>query len=329
MRRTVFFTVVVGSLALSTLPSPARAKKADPPYGTGNLDKGEIKMPLYRGAAVPFELTVVATPQNCEAHADLEIRWNRQANKVTVKIEAEDAFDHRPTIDRTLGVDYLPNPFFPEPEDVVDGRYQLWIISAAGPVETFFYDVDTLDLIAGPGDEVPVPAIPVPFPTLYMFGTPMFEPKHNGKVKVNWTFPYDSPHRGDRPEFSYHVVSFPPPNLCGANPFRLDLSTLRPWISDPLPREAARPWDDYLRGGLLFDITVEPGEYFTEPPLTTLTATYSGATAVGGAIPKGWQLDIDGAFANLAPPIKPWKGAGTCENVFEGFHTQGLNFCAP
>ena len=84
--------------------------------------------------------------------------------------------------------------------------------------------------------------------------TPMFQPNANGKVHVDWSFPYDDAHRGDRPEYSHHIVTFPPPSLCEANPFRLDLSTLRPYITDPLPRSESRPWDDYLRGGLLFDI---------------------------------------------------------------------------
>jgi hypothetical protein len=318
--------VVAGLLAAG--PDAQAAPPKDGAVGKGTLEKGSIDLQLYRGAVVPFEITVIATPNECNSHLDLNISWDESKNEVRLRMRGKNALEQYPSIDRTLGENYLPNPHFPEPEDFDDGRYQLWIVGAAGPVMPFYYDIETLDLLGGAPDfeTPPVPAIPVPFPTLYMFSTPTFQPKKNGDVKVDWTFPYDSPHRGDRPEYSYHVVTFPPPNLCGANPFRLDLSTLRPWISDPLPREDARPWSDYLRGGLLFDVTVEPSEYYVEPPITTLVATYSGGTAVGGGVPRDWQLDIDAAFAGLAPPIRRWEGAGKCEDTFQGFHF-GPNFC--
>jgi hypothetical protein len=321
-------------LASFAFAGPAQAKP-DAPYGTGNLDKGEFKVELFRGAAVPFEITVIETPNNCEGQVDLTVKWDREDNEVKVKLRSDNnTLEQHPDVERDFGVDYLPNPFFPELEDVVNGRYQLWIVSASGPIMNFWYSPVTLDLVGGPGEfppdePPPVGLIPVPFPTLYMFATPMFQPNHHGKVNVNWEFPYDDAHRGDRPEYSHHIITFPPPSLCGANPFRLDQSTLRPYITAPLPRSESRPWDDYLRGGLLFDVTVEPETYAVEPPLTNLTATYSGGTAVGGAIPRGWQLDIDAAFAGLAPPIKQFAGANSCEQYFEGFHTVGLNVCAP
>jgi hypothetical protein len=328
---SVFAAVAMSaSAALASHNSPP-----DAPYGTGTIDKGAFEIELYRGVAVPFELSLIATPNDCQGHVDLKVKWDAEQDQVHVKMRsAPNTLEQFPDIDRTLGVDYLPNQFFPELEDVVDGRYQLWLISAAGPVMNFWYSPETLDLVGGPGEfdpDGPPPAglIPVPFPTLYMFATPMFQPKANGSVKVDWSFPYSGAHRGDRPEYSHHIVTFPPPNLCFANPFRLDLSHLRPYISDPLPIENARPWSDYLRGGLLFDITVEPPEYFVEPPLTNLSATYSGATAVGGSVPQTWQLDIESAFAGLAPPIKRFPGADSCEQYFEGFHAPGINFCPP
>lgn len=320
----------VGGFLLAAAAPQAADAKPDAPYGTGDLEKGEFKVELYRGVAVPFELSVIETPNNCEGEIDLTIKWDAEDDEVEVKLKSDNnTLEKFPDVDRTFGVDFLPNPFFPESEDVEDGRYQLWIISASGPVMNFWYDPVTLDLMGGPGEfpSPPVGLIPVPFPTLYMFSTPMFQPNANGKVNVDWEFPYSGAHRGDRPEYSHHYVTFPPPNLCGANPFRLDLSHLRPYITDPYPIEDARPWSDYLRGGLLFDVTVEPAEYFQEPPRTNLTATYSGATAVGGSIPRGWQLDIEAAFAGLAPPIKQFSGAGSCEQYFEGFHDPGINFC--
>ena len=318
------------ALAVSLVASVAIAQPKDlGPYGKGNAQEGELHVELYRGAAVPFELMVIATPNDCRSHLELDIKWSEKANKVKVHLHGKDALERYPDVDRTQGVDFFPNPFFPEPEDIVDGRYQLWLVSASGPLLTFYYSGSNLDLLGSELDfESPPPgSIPVEFPSLYLFSTPLFQPNHKGDVNLKWEFAYDGATRGDRPEFAHHIVTFPPPNLCLADPHRLDLSTLRPYISAPFPADEARPWSDYLRGGLLFDVTVEPAEYYMEPPLTTLAATYSGGTAVGGAIPNGWSLDIDAAFMNVAPPIKRWSGAGTCQNVHEGIHTQDLNFC--
>jgi hypothetical protein len=315
-------------LATSLATSPAHAGKHQGDYGSGNLAKGEIHTELYRGAAVPFEITVVETPNDCEGHLDLTIEWDEDDNEVVVELRGKEALEPFPSVDRTLGVDYVPNAFLPEPEDIAGGRYQLWLIAASGPMTLFFYDPITLDLIGSEHDfEVPPPAIPVAFPTLRMVGTPMFQPEPDGDVDETWTFDYDGMLRGDRPEFSHHLITFPPPNLCGANPYRLDQSTLRPYVTAPFPADEALPWSEYLRGGLVFDVTIEPPAYHMEPPLTTLTATYSGATAVGGGVPRGWTMDIEAAFMNVAPPIQPWAGAGTCESVYAGVHDFGLNVC--
>jgi hypothetical protein len=37
-------------------------------------------------------------------------------------------------------------------------------------------------------------------------------------------------------------------------------------------------------------------------------------------------MDIEAAFMNIAPPIRPWAGAG-CSQYFEPMHTKGLDFC--
>ncbi|MEM7155893.1 MAG: hypothetical protein AAF799_23785 [Myxococcota bacterium] len=297
-------------------------------YGTGNVESGDFRTLLHRGAAVPFELTVVATPNDCNGYMKLDVEWDEASNEVEVGLWGNGVLEPYPDVERTLGVNYTPNEFFPEPEDFQDGRYQLWMVSAAGPITMFFYDPVTLDLMGSEYDfAVPPPAIPVFFPTLYMTATETFQPQWNGNVRETWTYDYDAMVRGDLPQYAHHIVTFPPPNLCGADPNRLDLSTLRPYISDPLPASEARPFSDYLRGGLLFDVTIEPPEYYTDPPLTTLAATYSGATAGAGGIPAGWNFDIDAAFMNVAPPIRPWAGAGSCTDVYPGLHTTGLNVC--
>ncbi len=298
------------------------------PSGSGTWHEGSLKIPLYRGGVVPFELTVIATPNNCSTNVTTQITWSESENWVKVTLTGKGALQPYPTVTRTEGVDWIPNAFFPDSKDVINGRYQFWIISA-GPLTTFYYDGTTLDLLGSELDfeAQPSGSIPVQFPTLRAVGSQMFEPAANGDVSFTWNFPYNSLTRGDLPQYGHHIVTFIPPNLCQANPFRFDLSTARPYISKPLPASQALPFSEYLRAGLIFDLTVEPPTYVVDPPRTNLTATYSGATNIGGAIPKGWTMDIDAAFMNNGPPIRPWPGAGSCANYYNPLHTKGLNFC--
>jgi len=202
------------------------------PFSRGDAEEGELFMRLVRGAAVPFEPTVMELPQNCESEVLLHIKWSKSANTVSVHLVAEPgAYEPFPDVDRTQGVDYFPNPFFPEPEDVEDGQYQLWIVGTAGPMVTLYFHPASLDLLGSqfefdgnPGD-----AIEVAFPTLIQIASPMFQPEPDGSLEFVWRFRYDHAVRGDRPDLAEMYYTFPPPNLCGANPFRLDLSTLRPW----------------------------------------------------------------------------------------------------
>lgn len=297
-------------------------------FSAGTYDRGTMNVPLYRGVAVPFELTVIATPDDCAGTMKVTMSWDEEENWVKVRLVGKNALEPHPTFERTEGENYFPNPFWPEPKDVVNGRYQFWIITPSEEI-TFYYDPVTLDLLGSEKDfETPPPAIPVKVPALIGVGSPFFQPDENGDVDVTWTFAYDHVVRGDRPELGHHYFTFPPTNLCEANPFRYDLSTTRPYISAPQDPSVARTWGDYLSGGLVFDTTVEPAEYASEPPLTTNIATYSNATLFGGAVPKGWIMDLDRVFGNLAPGIKPWEDRDQCADWFRPQHTPHINFCA-
>jgi hypothetical protein len=294
--------------------------------GEGTTERGSITVPLNRGGIAPFELTVAATPNGCTTHPDVTIDWDQAENTVHLHLFGKGVLTPHPTVLRTLGVDFTPNQFFPEPQNVVDGRYQFWVITA-GPLVTFFYDPSTLNLIGSQFDfTTPPPAIPIQLPSLAAVGSQLFQPDDNGDLDFVWDFPYDHVTRGDLPQFGAHYVSFPPPNLCEVNPFRIDLSTLRPYISKP---QQALPFSVWTRSGFVFDLTIEPSTYFTFPPFTTLTATYSNITEVAGAVPNGWAFDIEAAFMNIAPPIRPWPAAGTCVNYFTPMHTKNMNFCPP
>ncbi|MCA9693102.1 MAG: hypothetical protein KC636_26130 [Myxococcales bacterium] len=325
--RAIAASACAASLLLSG-DALAWKKKPDAPYSKGTIAKGEMKVPLFRGTAVPFELTVPATPNNCENPLELAIKWDAEDNEVKVHLTGEGALEPYPDYFREEGVNYFPNPFHPESKDVIDGRYQLWLISTAGPMLTFYYNPETLDLMGSELDfDQPPPAIPVAFPTLYLVPTPFFQPKANGDVDVKVTYAYDGMLRGDLPQFSHFFVTFPPHNLCFANPYRLDLSSLRPYLSDPRPADEARPWSDYLKGGMLFDVTAEPSDYHVWPPRVTFLGTHQGSSAVAGGVPDGWSMNIDAAFMGVAPPIRRWIGAGKCEDTFEPQHTPNINFC--
>ncbi len=322
--------IAASALALSIGSLSAAHGGQDVPNSAGSYDHGSIDMPLHRGGVVPFELTVAQTPDNCSGTLRLRIDWDKRHNQVKLRLDGKHAMQAYPTVHRTEGVDYFPNPFLPEPKDIVNGRNEFWLITP-GPSITFYYSGQTLDLLGSELDfPTPPPnSIPVPLPTLRAVGSPFFQPDAHGDVHFEWTMPYDKITRGDLPQYAHHFVSFPPPNLCQVNPYRFDLSTARIYMSKPLPASEALPFSDYLRGGLIFDVTIDPPQYYVDPPLTTLVATYSGASIVAGGIPDGWTFDIEAAFMNVAPPIRPWAGAASCSNWFNPVHTKGLNFCPP
>jgi hypothetical protein len=302
------------------------------PYSQSS-DRGSISLELHRGGFLPFEATVLPTPKQCRGHLDLELAWDQARNRVRVRLTGKQALVRKPSVDREAGVDFLPNPWFAEPEDIDGGHYQLWIVGAAGPRWEFWYDGETLELLGGgPDFEAPTGAIPRSYPTFHLITSPTFDPKPSGNVRLDWSFAYDSAHRGDQPEFAHHTLAFVAPDLCHVDPWRVDKTTLRPWVSDAYPRAEARPWSDYVRGGLLFNVVLVPdddhgwGQQVT-PPLS-LVSTYSGATVLGGGVPRDWSLDLDAAFAGLAPPIQRWAGAERCQQEFAGFHT-GDDVCEP
>jgi len=326
-KRTHLAATMVGVSAL-LLGTTGLADCPAAPSSWGTYHKGSLTMPLHRGGAVPFETFVPALPSNCQGEMVVQLSWDEQANWVNVQLTGQHVLTPHPSIQRTEGVDFFPNPFSPEPQSFDDGRYQFWIISPAQMI-TFYYDPTTLDLVGSQFDFTtpPAGAIPVPVPGIKFFPTPFFEPDAEGNVSLDWTFAYDHVVRGDLPAFAHIYTTFPPTNLCLANPYRYDQSTTRPYVSSPQPATDALSFSDYLENGLLFDSTVEPPTYYTYPPVLTNTSTYSGATLIGGGIPRNWAVDFDAVFMNNAPPVRPFAAAGTCEDYFSPQHNPNLNFC--
>ncbi len=247
---------------------------------------------------------------------------------MTVKLKGQHILPPNPSVHRTEGVNFFPNPFSPEPASFDNGRYQFWIISPAQMI-TFYYNPVTLDLLGSQFDfATPPPAIPLPVPGIKIIPSPFWEPDSQGNVNFTWTFDYNNVVRGDRPDLAQIYTTFPPTNLCFANPFRYDQTNTRPYVAAPRPASEALSFSEYLRNGLIFDSTIEPPTYYTDPPLLTNTGTYSGATVIGGGVPRNWTIDFNAVFMNNAPPIRPFAGAGTCSNFYSGQHFANINFCA-
>lgn len=295
----------------------------------GDVYAGKMEVPLLWSAALAPETMSLAVPGNCQGTINLTMRWDEDEDWVKIRLKGKNVLTKHPTVQRTPGVSFFANQFWPEQASFTNGRYQLWFISPAEEID-FYYDFATLDLIGSNHDfATPPPAIPVHIPGIKVLGSDFFQPKPNGDLDVEFTWSYSGLVRLDRPELSHMFVSFPPHNLCESDQFRYDLSTTRGYISEPRPASEARGFPAYFENGIIFQITVEPPQYPVEPPRDTQTAVYSNTTGIPGLIPRGYTFDLDAFFSNVAPPIKPSPVAGQCFDYYTGLHTKNLNFCGP
>lgn len=324
--------VVAGALSVGTAghaDSPPRKIQAS----SGTAEAGFLTVPLYRGAAVPDEFTVIATPQNCRGSIQATYTWNEQENWMRLNLKGKGVLQQYPSIHRTEGVDYFPNPFWPEQKDFDNGRYQFWTIVAAD-VATFYYSAETLQLLGSQYDFATPPpnSIPVRLPVFAALPTPFFEPDANGDLDLTVEYQYDHLVRPDLPQFAHTFGTFIPHSLCTANPFRYDQTSTRPYAIT-VDASYSKSFREFLENGLVFDMTVEPPSYYTFPPLTTMSGVYSNAAAVAGAVPQGWSLDLEAVFGSLAPPIRPLPTAPganeACVNWFKPKRDRSFNICGP
>jgi hypothetical protein len=136
-----------GALGLAMLPgSPGFADSPARPRSSGTFHSGSLTVPLRRGAATPFEAFLPALPSNCAAEMTITLTWNERANQVHARLTGRHVLVPHPTIRRTQGVDFFPNPLWPEQKDISNGRYLLWILSPAQMI-TFYYDGATRDIL--------------------------------------------------------------------------------------------------------------------------------------------------------------------------------------
>lgn len=314
---------VIAGLVLCMQDGAAHASIA---RGGGNWHRGWVTTELYRGVGVPDEILVLATPGDCQRAMRVTIVWDEELNFVRVHVTGKNVLQRHPSVDRTEGVDFFTNPFWPEAKDFDNGRYQLWVIVPSEEVP-YYYDPVTLDLI-GSGSQLPNPpanAIVLNLPGFNAVPTDFFQPDENGDVDFTHVFAYDAMVRGDLPQYGHTVGTLIPHNLCFANPYRYDITSTRPH-GYTLPASEARPFSYYLRGGLIFDVTVEPPQHYSTPPISTNVATYSQGLVVAGGVPKGWTMDLEAIFSNVAPAIRPFQDT-TCTNWFKPVRNRSFNQC--
>ncbi len=336
-KRPLRFIALAGALALASTamgPSqPADASIDNLELSFGDAKKGFMTLPLYRAGSVPDEFLVLATPGDCQRSVQVTMAWDEAENWVRIRVQSKGALERFPSVDRTEGVDYFHNPWWPEPIDFDNGRYLLWFISSP-QLATFYYDVNTLELLGSEYDfeSPPIPSIPIEIPVFTAIPTPFFQPDENGDVDVVWEYAYDGLVRPDLPDQAHALGTFLPHTLCKTDPFRYDRSSTRPYVS-ARPASEAKTWREYLENGLVFDLTVEPPEYFTFPPASTNVGVYQGQAGIAGNIPKGWSLDFEAFFGSIAPPIRPLPTAPfpgeTCEDWFKPKRDRDLDICAP
>ena len=303
-------------------------------FSYGDASKGFYTHPIYRAGAVPFDFTVLPTPGNCGNAIQVSVGWDEDDNYVRVHIKGKNVLDKLPSIRRTEGVDYFFNPFQPEPKDYDNGRYTLWIVTSPG-TGNWFYDPMTLDLVGSEFDLEPeqtVGLIPVNIPYFVAIPSPFFQPDENGDIDMVYEYDYDALVRPDLPDQTHTVGTFLPHSLCQADPFRYDRTAAR---SHLIPQDAsnALSWRDYWENGIIYDLTVEPPEYFTNPPTATNVGVYQGAIGVAGGIPKGQTLSFASFFGGTAPPLEhlptaPGPGE-SCTQYYKPINPNAINICGP
>jgi hypothetical protein len=320
------------ALALSAATSaPAFDRSLPVEASAGDSSRGFMSMPIYRAGATPDEFLVLKTPGDCQRSVQVTMAWNEEDNWVRIHLKGKGVLEPYPTVTRTEGVDFFSNQFWPEAQSFENGRYLLWFITSPS-LATFYYDATTLELLGSEYDfeSPPQPSIPIQLPVFTAIPTPFFQPDEDGDIDVVWEYEYDGLVRPDRPDLSHTLGTFLPHTLCKTDPYRYDRSSTRPY-SVARPASEAKTWRDYLENGLIFDLTVEPPEYFTDPPTSTNVGTYQGTAVNAGGVPKGWGVDFEAFFGSLAPPLRPIPTAPfqgeSCEDWFKPQRNRDFDIC--
>lgn len=275
MSKTIHPIIVIA--ALLAVPGVAQAKNV-----TGN-----VKFDLSLGYGGAQEL-MIREPAMCEGDANAKVKWNKNQDRVTVKLDLE-------------GIPYEPSycfefdpstPYNQYPLCVEDGDWQLWFVTRFFTrTSLWYYDVASGDLIGNEHDVVggpPPGSIVLELPVVQMMCGDVFQPNPNN-LKFKGTF-----------EFAYEQMldgMGTPGTLAGVLPFNLyDEDSF--WVyytSAILPMDEAQSWDDTLAdlasgvGGFAVATSVEPD------PKPAYLATHD-------QLMIGWGAAYPPGFIDPLPP---------------------------
>jgi hypothetical protein len=310
------------------------------PVWVGNDDKGQLYLPQWRGASVGIEEYVYAPPSgDCRnLKGTVRVDWDSAAN--TVRIVAKyRGLPRRPSVRRTEGVDFTPNPFHEFPKDFDNGVYRLWVIQGAAPVPaTFYYDPATLNLL---GSQLNFPSgppnggavIPVTIPLFTLSGSASFEPDERGFAVHDYTIPYDHL-QVESGDFSVARISYVPFNLCFGQPAAPARGQARPYVSPWLAPGIGPSFRALLHSGLAFDIQLENPTDATlngNLPYVFGGVAFIGAPSFQGGVPNGYRFSLSEQIQNVSPIIRPVPGGNGlgCAPYVNEPHITAPNHCAP
>ena len=243
MSKSLHSFVIIASL---TLPSVAQAENVT----------GQVEFDLALGYGGAKEL-MIREPEMCEGEAHTKVHWNRNQDRVTVKLEL-DGIPYEPSY--CFEVD-PSTPYNQYPMCVENGAWQLWLVTRFFTrTSVWYYDVGSGDLLGNEHDLVggpPPGSIALELPAVQMLCGDMFQPNPNS-LGFNGEF-----------EFAYAQMldgMGTPGSIAGVLPFNLyDLSSVYVYYTSAvLPAYEAQTWDDTLAdleagvGGFAVVTSAEP-----------------------------------------------------------------------
>ncbi len=246
-RRNFLKTATLSAGALSALPlvgGPSALVASAAPANT----HGELRLPFVPGFGPPPGDMVVDFAR-ATRNAFAEVKWNKSANKVTLRFHYEN-LPFRPTVQRVPGTNPT-NPFTPVyPEIVTNAAYQFWLITVNTSLGVFYYDRQTFDLIGNDLADPPEDALVLALPVVRIVPSQLVEPTPGGVLDFLWTQRYDRILYGAGNAGS--EAAFGPTNLRNAGELSLVTSKV-------VPASGALTFDDFLAApGFGLDTTVEP-----------------------------------------------------------------------
>lgn len=248
---------------------------------------GQVQLDMELGVAGGREM-VIRTPEMCEGEGNARVKWNRNQDRVDIKLNLE-GVPYHPSFcfEVDPSTEYNQYPFC-----TVSGTWQVWFtLRMFTRTSIWYYDVASGDLIANEHDlpaGPPPGSIPVELPAAQMLASDYFQPNPNN-LKVKETL-----------EFDYHIMLDAyggAGSIVGVLPFNLyDEGSV--WIyytKELLPLYEAQSWDTVLAeinagtGGFGVAMSAEP----VPKPLDLLTHDQ---------LMIGWAQSYPGYFLEPLPP---------------------------